>query len=47
MPQFFTADESELAENENETEEEVVVPEGAIWDLSSRWNQKHLQVLVF
>ena len=41
MPQFFTADESEEAENE--AEEEVVVPEGAIWDLSSRWKHKHLQ----
>ena len=43
VPQFFTADESEEGENEKEAEEEVVVPEGAIWDLSSRWKQKHFQ----
>ena len=43
MPQFYTANESLEAGNEKETvEEEVLVPEGAIWDLSSRWNQKHL-----
>jgi len=39
VPQFFTADESEEGENEKEAEEEVVVPEGAIWDLSSRSNK--------
>ena len=41
MPQFYTADESEKAEDEKmEAEEEVFVPEGAIWDLSSRLNKK-------
>jgi len=40
VPQFYTADESEEAENEKkEAEEEVFVPEGAIWDLSSRSNK--------
>merc|ERR1719220_2409426 len=39
VPQFFTADESGEAENDKETEEEVFVPDGAIWDLSSRSNK--------
>merc|ERR1711971_1473820 len=41
VPQFYTADESEEVEgNDEETEEEEVsVPEGAIWDLSSRSNK--------
>merc|ERR1711970_1613832 len=40
VPQFYTADESEEAEeDEKEVEEEVFVPEGAIWDLSSRSNK--------
>merc|ERR1711970_1345650 len=40
VPQFYTADESEEAEDEKkEAEEEVFVPEGAIWDLSSRSNK--------
>ena len=47
MPQFFTADESEEAENEPEAEEEMFVPDGAIWDLSSRWNKKNLQFFAF
>merc|ERR1719391_1656659 len=40
VPQFYTTDESLEAGNEKETvEEEVLVPEGAIWDLSSRSNK--------
>merc|ERR1711936_448062 len=36
VPQFYTADESEEVEGDgNEAEEEVSVPEGAIWDFSS------------
>ena len=43
VPQFYTADESEEVEGDgNETEEEVSVPEGAIWDLSSRWDKNKL-----
>ena len=37
VPQFYTADEREESEDEKEAEEEVFVPEEAIWDLSSRW----------
>merc|ERR1719391_805055 len=40
VPQFYTANESLEAGNEKEVvEEEVFVPEGAIWDLSSRSNK--------
>merc|ERR1711971_461237 len=41
VPQFYTADESEEVEGNDEEakEEEVVVPEGAIWGLSSRSNK--------
>jgi len=41
VPQFYTADESEEVEGNDEEakEEEVSVPEGAIWDLSSRSNK--------
>ena len=35
VPQFFTGRESGMVEEEEK--EEVVVPEGAIWDLSSRF----------
>ena len=38
MPQFYTGREPGKVEEEEEEEmEEVVVPEGAIWDLSSRF----------
>ena len=38
VPQFYTGREPGKVEEEEEEEmEEVVVPEGAIWDLSSRF----------
>lgn len=42
MPQFYTANESEEGGDDREAEEEVDVPESAIWDLSARWNKKYL-----
>ena len=42
MPQFYTANESEEGGDDREAEEEVDVPENAIWDLSARWNKKYL-----
>ena len=37
VPQFYTAGREPGMVEEEEKEEEVVVPEGAIWDLSSRF----------
>ena len=45
MPQFYTANESEEGGDDREAEEEVDVPESAIWDLSARWNKKYLPAL--
>lgn len=39
VPQFYTANESEEGGDDREAEEEVDVPESAIWDLSARSNK--------
>ena len=47
VPQFYTADENEeIEDDDRETGEEVSVPEGAIWDLSSRWERNKLYPLI-